>query len=661
MRSIQWLGLLLAAVILLLCGCGGGPAPIYLQPPSALSYTTATAVYTQGMEITPNNPTSGGGAVAAYSVSPSLPAGLVLSTITGVISGTPTAAAAMATFTVTASNSAGSATASLSITVMVAAPAGLSYTTGAAVYTVGTTVPANSPSSTGGTVASYSVSPALPAGLSLSTTTGILSGTPTAVTATAGYTVTASNSAGNTTATLAITVNAAPLSADNINLIFVVSQDLAYQDQAFGDVNPSTANLTNKGLQRSLLMAPFLQQVVLGMNNVTGIYTLEPMTHLQTPSNYPDMAALETIQQFALLNQISLPAGTGGLTQFIGNSYPLNASYGFGFAGMGEIAAPLLFCYSCQGLDFNDQNNPNGDNESVIKGIIAEDAPGFYVFSAPWETASTLLANINLDEGYNLTVPASYQGPNYIYAISIPPSGTASLVTYNSNLNPPSTYPVLPAPGVVSSPCTAQTAFSIPTTGSIPPPSKGFNTDEIVYFIRHAEAHPTTLWDDGNMVAAGQWRALDLPNALAGKISPTQVYSIDPAQVIPYGYSYFPYVRPSLTVEPYVIANNLPLNLVANIEIFAPDSPQLTSGFFFNCCAFSGQTVLLAWEHDHFPAIVDALLKSYGSTQTAPAWPGDDYDTIWRVTLDSNSNLTIDNALCEGINSAKLPATAPQF
>jgi hypothetical protein len=567
----------------------------------------------------------------------------------------------MATFTVTASNSAGSATASLSITVMVAAPAGLSYTTGAAVYTVGTTVPANSPSSTGGTVASYSVSPALPAGLSLSTTTGILSGTPTAVTATAGYTVTASNSAGNTTATLAITVNAAPLSADNINLIFVVSQDLAYQDQAFGDVNPSTANLTNKGLQRSLLMAPFLQQVVLGMNNVTGIYTLEPMTHLQTPSNYPDMAALETIQQFALLNQISLPAGTGGLTQFIGNSYPLNASYGFGFAGMGEIAAPLLFCYSCQGLDFNDQNNPNGDNESVIKGIIAEDAPGFYVFSAPWETASTLLANINLDEGYNLTVPASYQGPNYIYAISIPPSGTASLVTYNSNLNPPSTYPVLPAPGVVSSPCTAQTAFSIPTTGSIPPPSKGFNTDEIVYFIRHAEAHPTTLWDDGNMVAAGQWRALDLPNALAGKISPTQVYSIDPAQVIPYGYSYFPYVRPSLTVEPYVIANNLPLNLVANIEIFAPDSPQLTSGFFFNCCAFSGQTVLLAWEHDHFPAIVDALLKSYGSTQTAPAWPGDDYDTIWRVTLDSNSNLTIDNALCEGINSAKLPATAPQF
>ena len=38
----------------------------------------------------------------------------------------------------------------------------------------------------------------------------------------------------------------APLSADNINLIFVVSPDLAYQ--APGDINPDTANLTNQGL-----------------------------------------------------------------------------------------------------------------------------------------------------------------------------------------------------------------------------------------------------------------------------------------------------------------------------------------------------------------------------------------------------------------------------
>ena len=36
----------------------------------------------------------------------------------------------------------------------------------------------------------------------------------------------------------------AALSADNINLIFVVSPDLAYQTP--GDINPDTANLTNQ-------------------------------------------------------------------------------------------------------------------------------------------------------------------------------------------------------------------------------------------------------------------------------------------------------------------------------------------------------------------------------------------------------------------------------
>jgi hypothetical protein len=41
---------------------------------------------------------------------------------------------------------------------------------------------------------------------------------------------------------------AAPLSADNLNLIFVVSPDLVYN--APGDINPSTANLTNQGVQR---------------------------------------------------------------------------------------------------------------------------------------------------------------------------------------------------------------------------------------------------------------------------------------------------------------------------------------------------------------------------------------------------------------------------
>ena len=86
-------------------------------------------------------------------------------------------------------------------------PNTLTYTTNPAVYTVGTAIAPNTPSNGGGAVASYSVSPALPSGLSLNTSTGVIGGTPTAVTASANYTVTATNSGGSTTANLVITVN----------------------------------------------------------------------------------------------------------------------------------------------------------------------------------------------------------------------------------------------------------------------------------------------------------------------------------------------------------------------------------------------------------------------------------------------------------------------
>ena len=109
----------------------------------------------------------------------------------------------------------------------------------------------------------------------------------------------ASNHQGNLPAS-----NPAPLSAANVDLIFVVSDDLLYQ--GIGNVNADTANLTAQGLQRTLLLAPYLQQTILGNQNVTGIYALEPMTHLQTASDYPDMAALEAVQQFALMNQFTM-------------------------------------------------------------------------------------------------------------------------------------------------------------------------------------------------------------------------------------------------------------------------------------------------------------------------------------------------------------------
>jgi alpha-tubulin suppressor-like RCC1 family protein len=175
-------------------------------PPSGLSYPVNPLTCVTESAITPDLPTVSGGPVTAWSVNPSLPAGLTLDGTTGAVSGTPTAGAPQMTYTITASNSGGSTTAGLVLTVDAIAPANLTYATNPAVYVQGAPIAGNAPSSTGGTVFSYSINPALPPGLSFDTGSGLVSGTPLVVTPQTSYTVTAMNNGGSTQVTLLLTV-----------------------------------------------------------------------------------------------------------------------------------------------------------------------------------------------------------------------------------------------------------------------------------------------------------------------------------------------------------------------------------------------------------------------------------------------------------------------
>ncbi|HSP64005.1 MAG TPA: S8 family serine peptidase, partial [Pyrinomonadaceae bacterium] len=175
--------------------------------PSNLTYSTSPAGYTKGTAITTNTPSSGGGAVVSYSITPPLPASLTFSTATGVIAGTPNVVSPQTSYTVTATNSGGSTNVQLAITVNDVQPSSLTYSTSPAVYTKDTAITANTPSSGGGPVVSYSITPPLPAGLTFSIATGLITGIPTSVSPQSSYTVTATNSGGSTNVQLAITVN----------------------------------------------------------------------------------------------------------------------------------------------------------------------------------------------------------------------------------------------------------------------------------------------------------------------------------------------------------------------------------------------------------------------------------------------------------------------
>jgi len=176
--------------------------------PAGLTYRESAAIYTVGVAIAANAPASSGGPITGYSIAPALPAGLLFDPQTGVISGTPTGTAADAAYLITGNNATGSAVVTLRIAVQAApvAPASVAYATPRALYSATQVIVPNTAVVTGGTPSAFSVAPALPAGLSLNSLTGAITGTPAAIQPLTTYTVTGSNSAGSAQAQVQIAV-----------------------------------------------------------------------------------------------------------------------------------------------------------------------------------------------------------------------------------------------------------------------------------------------------------------------------------------------------------------------------------------------------------------------------------------------------------------------
>ena len=175
-------------------------------PPSSLTYNTQN-VFIKNTSVVNLVPTSTGGAVASYSISPALPEGLSLNTATGVISGMPTIISSPTTYVVTASNSVGATSFEMVITVNDIAPSSLSYNNVQQVFFKNDPIVNLIPTISGGAVSSYSISPALPTGLSINAATGVISGTPTVTAAATTYTVTATNSGGSISFDFVVTIN----------------------------------------------------------------------------------------------------------------------------------------------------------------------------------------------------------------------------------------------------------------------------------------------------------------------------------------------------------------------------------------------------------------------------------------------------------------------
>ncbi len=169
-----------------------GVAPIITNSPLTAAGTVGTP-FSYAIVAT-GSPTS-------YNATP-LPAGLVRNATTGVISGTPTTAGTTAV-TLSATNATGTGNVTLTITVAAAGVAPIITNSPlTATGTVGT--PFGFTINATGSPTSYAASP-LPAGLVRNTTTGVISGTPTAA-GTTDVVLGATNATGTGNVTLVITV-----------------------------------------------------------------------------------------------------------------------------------------------------------------------------------------------------------------------------------------------------------------------------------------------------------------------------------------------------------------------------------------------------------------------------------------------------------------------
>jgi gliding motility-associated-like protein len=429
---------------------------IQIPPPAGLTYTSPN-VYTVGTAIGTLTPTSTGGAIASYSVSPSLPAGLTINTTTGVITGTPSAVSTQTSYVVTGTNASGTVTATVVMTVNPTPPLTLSYTS-PNVYTVGTAIGTLTPTSTGGAIASYSVSPSLPAGLTINTTTGVITGIPSAVSTQTSYVVTGTNASGTVTATVVMTVNIAPpagLTYTSPN-VYTVGIDI-------GTLTPTSTG----GAIASYSVSPSLP-AGLTINSTTGVITGTPSAvSSQTSYVVTGTNASGTVTATVILTVENPPPPPAGLTYTSPNVYTVGTAIGTltPTSTGGAIASYSVSPSLPAGLTINITTGVITGTPSAVSSQTSYVVTGT---NASGTVTATVVMTVNIAPPAGLT----YTSPN-VYTVGTaigtltPTSTGGAIASYSVSPSLPAGLTINTTTGVITgTPSAVSTQTSYVVTGT---------------------------------------------------------------------------------------------------------------------------------------------------------------------------------------------------
>jgi len=454
---------------------------VNLSPPR-ITYNPASVVLTKGTAFS-ETPVNTGGAISNCTA-PNLPSGLMIDSTTCTISGTPNAVSVTANYLITATNASGFANANLLIMVNDIAPSSLSYTS-PVVYTKGVAIAANTPSNGGGTVLSYSVSPTLPSGLTLNPTTGVISGTPTTISATTSYGITATNSGGFTQTKLIITVNdAAPTQLSYSNNPANYSKGTS--------ITPNTPSSNGGGVVVSYAVSTNTPLPTgLALNPTTGVITGTPTTATPT-ANY--LITATNTGGSALVN-LSITVNDAAPTQLMyavsspvytkNNTITPNTPSNHGGAVVSYLISPIL---------------PAGLTLDAVTGIISgtptmTSATTDYLVTATNAGGSTTaIVNITVTDDPPSNLTYSDMAPvftkNRAIVADVPQSQGGAVDSYSISPNLPDGLSLDPTTGIISGIPT--TLLTTPTLFTITATNLGGSTNTSI-FITVNDAAPMNL------------------------------------------------------------------------------------------------------------------------------------------------------------------------
>lgn len=411
-------------------------------------------------------------------------------------------------------------------------------------------------------------------------------------------------------------------------------------------------NLSIVGLNHSLILGQLLYSFL--NSNLYQTYVTEPNQDMR--NGYPNVAPLQTIEDYTLLyekdhrGQTVLGLDAGGVAAFL-----------------------------------NDKPESNVSHINAMLNLHAN-----HLISMPLEQINTTLTQMQKSQSFTFNQLAAH---NYM-VMSIESNGNISTENYNDDIESNSSFPNVPLSlesldsaatgfnGKLVAPLTCQTLTHNPSLSfttkvkSVTPNYSGkTNTNEIVYLVRHVEAHPPGNLDAGNYVCMGQWRALGrvdrISNILqqdSGKSVPDYLYANNP----------FPnldgYMRPLPSINPFAIKHNVPIN-TPNFEGL---TPKALAEFLFThepgnsitaTNPFSGtngkpKTIFVSWESfNGTSATLYTIDQIFGSTIYPATFDNNGvlngypsgfpvltngYDDIFKFKLDNQGNLTFSNT-CQGV------------